>query len=286
MPTHGKRRAYGQHFLRDRALCSRIAEQAFALAGEHHCRRLLEVGPGRGAITLPILAAWGTRAGKLSEFLLIEKDAVLARHWQDEAQKLRQANLPGDASLRVECADMVELEESRWLEPGPLGVVSNLPYSAGTAIVERLARHRETIPVMLLMFQAEVAQRLRAEPGSKAWGSLSVWIQNLWDVERFATVPPGAFQPPPEVMSEIVILRRRAEPRVPGTCDSAASEALWEKLLRTSFAHRRKMLRSGLPKSGPWLSSLEASGIDPTRRAETLDWTEWGRFFHCVLERT
>jgi 16S rRNA (adenine1518-N6/adenine1519-N6)-dimethyltransferase len=279
MSTQGKRRAYGQHFLRDRALCLRIAQQAFQLARESGCKRMLEIGPGRGAITLPILDAWTSESGGMSEFLLVERDLDLARHWQDQAQRIREEALPGSAPLRVECADMVEIPETLWLEPGPLAVVSNLPYSAGTAIVERLARRPETIPFMLLMFQAEVAQRLRAEPSTKSWGSLSVWIQNRWDVEKFATVPPGAFQPPPEVMSEIVILRRRAQPRVRGTTDSPAAAEIWEKLLRTCFAHRRKMLRSGLPKSGPWLSALEASGIDPTRRAETLDWPEWEGVF-------
>ncbi len=277
MSTQGKRRAYGQHFLRDRGLCARIADQAFELAREHGCGRMLEIGPGRGAITLPLIEGWDQNAGGMTEFVLVERDEALARHWKDTP--------PGDVPLRVECADMVEIDEALWLEPGPLAVVSNLPYSAGTAIVERLARKTAQIPFMVLMFQAEVAQRLRAERDTKAWGSLSIWMQNLWDVQKFATVPPGAFQPPPEVMSEVVILRRRAQPRIPGTTASPEAAAVWEKLLRTSFAHRRKMLRSGLPKNGPWLPALEASGIDPTRRAETLDWDEWSRFFQAALGR-
>ena len=274
MATQGKRRAFGQHFLKDRVLCDRIADRAFELLNEHQCIRMLEVGPGAGAITDPLLERLEKNvAPALTEFLLVERDRDLAARWKAEAR----------SKLRVECADMVRIEENLWLEPSPLGVVSNLPYSAGTAIVERLARQGRHIPFMLLMFQAEVGQRLRAEPDTRAWGSLSVWTQNLWDVEKFATVPPGAFAPPPEVMSEVVLLRRRSEPRIPGTEASPEARAQWESLVRISFAHRRKMLRSGLPKSGPWLAALAKSEIDPTRRAETLDWDDWKRFFEALL---
>jgi 16S rRNA (adenine1518-N6/adenine1519-N6)-dimethyltransferase len=154
-----------------------------------------------------------------------------------------------------------------------MGVVSNLPYSTGTAILDRLAR--EEIPFMVLMFQAEVAQRLRAEPSTKAWGSLSIWLQNRWDVTRLCGVPPGAFSPPPDVDSEVVVLRRRAEPRV-----AVKSEEAWEKLLKVSFAHRRKMLRGSLPP--PYKAALEKAEIDGTKRAEALGWDEWSRFLGAL----
>ena len=283
MTTQGRRRAYGQHFLRDKALCDRIATSALELCRENGCQRLLEVGPGKGAITLPILEHWPELSGGMTELVLVEKDQKLAADWTAEREQ-RLATI-GKCPLRVESSDFLELPEERWLLPAPLGIVSNLPYSAGTAILDRLARSAESIPFMLLMFQAEVAQRIRAEPDTKAWGSLSVWIQNAWDVTRFATVPPGAFSPPPEVMSEVVVLRRRKEPRIPGTTRNKVAAELWEKLLKTAFAHRRKMLRSGLPRTGPWLEALEAAGIAGTRRAETLDWPDWEKLFSALSAR-
>jgi 16S rRNA (adenine1518-N6/adenine1519-N6)-dimethyltransferase len=260
MATRGKRRALGQHFLRDSRICERIAETAVEQARAHGCAALLEIGPGRGAITHPLRA----RAGEL-EFFVAERDPELVAHWRQEAP-----------TLRVEAGDFLELPEERWLGRTPLAVVSNLPYSVGTAIATRLARHTDTIPVMVLMFQAEVAQRLRAEPGTKAWGSLSVWIQNRWDVTKLLSVPPGAFSPPPEVDSEVVILTRRKQPRVDVAPDA---EEKWQTLLRLCFAHRRKMLRSGLPSDGPWRKALLTSSVNGTSRAEALNWDDWKDLF-------
>lgn len=265
MAQHGRRRAYGQHFLRDQAVCDRIADTAIEEALKEGCASLLEIGPGKGAITEPLLTRLGHLDGKPLEFIVCEKDPRIAPEWA------------GRQGMRFEHADFLELDEARWLGNPPLAVVSNLPYSVGTAIVDRLARHHAEIPVMVLMFQAEVAQRLRAERGTKDWGSLSIWIQNRYDVKKLMGVAPGAFVPPPDVQSEVVVLRRRAKPWI----DSSVDEGLWERLLKASFAHRRKMLRSGLP--GDLRNPLVASGLDGTKRAEALDWDEWRRLFEATL---
>ena len=264
MPAHGKRRALGQHFLRDKGVQTAIVSAALELARGAGTETLLEIGPGKGAITLPLLDRLH-EAPKVKRLVVCEKDRELSTYWKAEAL--------GNPALAVEPGDFLELPRERWMaEPSP-GVVSNLPYSTGTAILDRLAR--EELPFMVLMFQAEVAQRLRASPSTKAWGSLSLWIQNRWDVTRLCAVPPGAFSPPPEVDSEVVVLRRRALPRV-----AVASEAAWEGLLKACFAHRRKMLRSSL---APELrAALQAASIDGTKRAEALDWAEWGRFIAAV----
>ena len=275
MPQFGKRRAFGQHFLRDKNVCRKIAETAVAEARKLDCRVLLEIGPGKGAITEPLLDELAAEDGKINEMIVAERDEGLVAFWQGRAKQ--GVGFP----FRVEGGDFLELAEDRWLAQTPVAVASNLPYSAGTTILVRLARHPEAIPIMVLMFQAEVARRLRAERGSKEWGSLSVWIQNRWDVTKLIAVPPGAFSPPPDVDSEVVVLRRRETPRVPVPRDSA-SEELWDQLLRVSFAHRRKMLRSGLPASGPWKKALEVSGIDPTLRAEALDWAQWTSLYSAV----
>lgn len=271
MATQGRRRALGQHFLRDQSIANSIAETALQQATQHSCQILLEIGPGKGAITQPILSRL-KETPAIEEFLIVERDPMIAEHWKEHA-----LFNTAPYQIRVETNDFLEVPESFWLQKGPLAVVSNLPYSAGTAIVTRLARHPSKIPVMVLMFQAEVAKRLRAQPSTKERGSLSIWIQNRWDVQKFLFVPPKAFSPPPEVDSEVVILTRRERPWIE-VGEDPQSEALWEKLLKTCFAHRRKMLRSVLP----WQNALELSGVDGTKRAEALDWQEWERLYQAV----
>jgi 16S rRNA (adenine1518-N6/adenine1519-N6)-dimethyltransferase len=278
MPTLGRRRAFGQHFLKDRSIATRIAQTAIEAAEKSGCATVFEIGPGKGAITEPILE-FAHRSEVVKKIILCEKDRALAAEWTERSRD--------DQLLRVQDSDFLELDEREWLGQAPLIIASNLPYSAGTAIFIRLAKHPEQIKSMVLMFQSEVAARLRAEIGTKAWGSLSIWTQNRWDVTKLVTVPPGAFQPPPEVMSEVVTLVPREKPRViiPVTepMKVRKAEELWDSLLKTSFLHRRKMLRSGLPKSGPFRNALELSGVDGTKRAEALDWQEWEKLFHAFL---
>jgi 16S rRNA (adenine1518-N6/adenine1519-N6)-dimethyltransferase len=209
----------------------------------------LEIGPGKGALTLPLLARLAKEPKTNIELVtLVERDEKLAEFWKKHATPIK---------LMVAAADFLQLSESQWVLKPPIAVISNLPYSSGTAILKHLVKQKESIPVMVLMFQAEVARRLRAEAGTKERGSLSVWIQNLWDIEKSLSVSPKCFSPPPKVNSEVVILRRRESPRIKG---SVEQETRWESLLRASFAHRRKMLRSSsnqgsMVESGQKLSS-------------------------------
>lgn len=265
MPATGYRRALGQHFLRDASIAGKIADTALELALEHGAKSLLEIGPGKGAITRPILMGLDKiDAARKPALIIAERDKEFVEHWKS-------------VGLEVHGGDFLDLPENEWLNRPPLAVASNLPYSAGTAIVTRLARHPDKIPCMVLMFQAEVAYRLRAEPETKDWGSLSVWIQNRWDVKKLVHVAPGAFSPPPEVQSEVVTLIRRAQPRV-----AVQDEVTWEKLLKACFAHRRKMLRAGLKGQEKFLAALKRSGIDETKRAEALTWEEWGLLIGAV----
>lgn len=265
MTATGKRRAFGQHFLVDDKVCSGIVRAFVQELKNNGCATALEIGPGKGALTSLLLDQAKVPV------IICEKDPKLARKWQDATRDRPDS--------QVHLADFLELPREHWVGRPPVGVLSNLPYSSGTAILQLLAREREAIVCMVLMFQREVARRVRAEPDSREWGSLSLWVQNFWEVTHLMEVPPTAFAPPPKVYSEVVILRRRAEPLVPMDADQ---EVLWEKLLKTCFAHRRKMLRSSLPKDGPWLPALERAGIDPTLRAEALSWDAWKRFFQAL----
>lgn len=276
MDPYKKRRAFGQHFLKDTVIANEIASTAVQSAVEAGCTSLLEIGPGRGAITRPLFQCLSEQSLILN-FILCEKDRELVSYWKEQLQTAQ-----GTTPVTIEEGDFLELDESIWLKSTPLAVVSNLPYSAGTAILVRLAQHPHLIRVMVLMFQAEVAKRLRAQPSTKEWGSLSIWIQNRWEVKRLLEVPPKAFKPPPKVNSEVVILTPRAKPQV-DVAEDPKSQALWESLLKACFQQRRKMLRSSL--HGPFKAAFEASGIDGTRRAEALNWDQWRTLYEILREQ-
>ncbi len=275
-----KRHSLGQHFLRDTVLAEKIARRGAELASELGCAALLEVGPGDGALTEPLIQALRDTfpVGKYPRIILSEADRKIAAYWAER----RGSGFGREFSLRVCEGDFMNLPEEIFLAKAPLAVVSNLPYSSGTAIAVRLLAHIGQVPFLLLMFQAEVARRFRAEPNSDDWGSLSIWTQNQWEVEKFAFVPPGAFNPPPKVDSEVVLFRPRKEPRIP--LKTPAEYRLFDQLLKVAFAHRRKMLRSGLPSQGPWKEALERAGIDGTLRSEALDWNQWGKWWTALRE--
>ena len=269
MATQGRRRAFGQHFLRDQTISDEIAQTAVDQAIKHQCQALLEIGPGQGAITEPLLRKIvGTPLAE--QFCIVERDRKIAQMWMEKLQA---------SPTRLEVGDFLDVPREKWMIRTPLAVVSNLPYSAGTAILVKLAREFAHIPVMVLMFQAEVAKRLMAGPSESGRGSLSVWIQNVWDVKSLRHVPPRAFSPPPQVDSEVVILTRRDQPRI-AVFQSPEHEKKWESLLKACFAHRRKMLRSTFP----WPEVLQASGVDPTLRAEALDWPQWESLFQNSMD--
>jgi 16S rRNA (adenine1518-N6/adenine1519-N6)-dimethyltransferase len=286
MPASPRRRALGQHFLRDEKVIDSIVARTFEYVRKFEAKSLLEIGPGKGAITTPLLVAAEGAPG-LEKFTIIEKDRSLAAEWTERVH--------GVPNTEVVENDFLAVDSSSYLERPPLVVVSNLPYSAGTAILQALANHPDKIPAMILMFQAEVAARLRARPGDKAWGSLSLWIQNRWDVEKFLAVPPKAFAPPPDVNSEVVTLVARSALRIPcPPCPEpefnekwlSSWHSNWEKLIRIPFLHRRKMLRSGVPKGSVWREALDLAEIDGTRRAEDLDWSDWEKWLRAVQNLT
>lgn len=259
-------KALGQHFLKDPSVCENLLERASEIQTRHPVSSVLEIGPGGGALTVPLLD-WCERQGL--SYRAVERDRELATMLQ-----LRLADRK--RVTKVELADFLELPAEAWNSPAPFAVIANLPYSVGTAILGRLNENRANIGFMVLMFQAEVAQRIRAEPNTNHWGSLSLWIQTFWDVTKVQSVPPQAFSPPPKVNSEVIALEPRKTPRVGVTPDT---EVLWNKLLRACFAHRRKMLRSGLSGDERAQKALVASGLDGTRRAEALGWQEWDLLF-------
>jgi 16S rRNA (adenine1518-N6/adenine1519-N6)-dimethyltransferase len=247
-----RRRALGQHFLRDAGIARAIVD----LVAPTEKDLVVEIGPGEGALTHEL----ARRAGRVTA---LEVDRELAA-------RLRAR--PELASVEVLDADARTWDYGALDRPegGRVLVVGNLPYSVGKPILEALVEARTAIDEMALMLQKEVADRLAAPPGSKVYGALSVLTQLYCDVRLAIRVPPGAFRPPPKVDSAVVHLRVLRAPRV-----SLADERRFHVVVRAAFAQRRKMLANALA-AGLSLDldtareAAAAAGVDPRRRAETL----------------
>ncbi len=240
------RRRFGQHFLHDRTVVRRIVEAIAPRPGE----LVLEIGPGRGALTFPLLAAG-------CELHAVEID-------RDLAARLR-ARTPHHPNLTVHEADALELDLARVAPPpGRLRVTGNLPYNISTPLVFRLLATLPRIADMHLMLQKEVVDRMVSRPGTREYGRLSVMVQLDCEVERVLRVGPGAFSPAPRVESAVARLR----PRSRAAADPACRSRL-DAIVRSCFSRRRKTLRNalrGLCDEGV----IAASGLDPRVRPEML----------------
>ena len=261
--ARGKTRALGQHFLRDDAVAARIVDAVRPASRD----LVLEIGPGRGALTGRLAAA----AGRL---IALEIDAALAA-------RLRE-RFAGDERVEIAETDARTFDYSRVRQflPDVAGralVVGNLPYSVGKPILAALVEAGRAIDEMVLMLQREVAERVVAAPGGKDYGSLSVLTQIACEARLCFSVPPGAFAPPPQVDSAVIHLRPRAAPPV-----AIDDPARFRAVVRAGFAQRRKSLANAL-SAGLALpvertrTLVSAAGIDPGRRAETLDLAEFAR---------
>jgi len=250
--THGlsARKSLGQNFLLDLNLTAKIARQAGNVAA---CD-VLEIGPGPGGLTRGLLSE-GAR-----HVLAIEKDSR-CRPALDEIA----AAYPG--RLTVLEGDALDIDPLAHLTP-PIRVAANLPYNVGTELLIRWLTPRDWPPFwesLTLMFQREVAERIVALPGSKAYGRLALLAQWRAEARIVMHLPPGAFTPPPKVSSAVVHLTALPEPRFP------ADAAVLNRVVAMAFNQRRKMLRSALKGIAPDIEDLlKAAGIAPTERAEQV----------------
>lgn len=244
------RKSLGQNFLLDLNLTAKIARQAGDLSGFD----VIEVGPGPGGLTRGLLAE-GAR-----KILAIEKDtrclpalAEISDHYPNR--------------LHVISGDALEVDPLEHLTP-PIAIAANLPYNVGTELLVRWLTPKEWPPFwtsLTLMFQREVAERIVATPGSKAYGRLAVLSQWRADARIVMSLPPGAFTPPPKVNSAVVHLRALEKPRFD------AQAKVLERVVAAAFNQRRKMLRSALKGLAPDIEDrLLAAGIQPTERAEQV----------------
>jgi len=255
------RKSLGQHFLLDLNLTARIARTA----GDLSAGTTIEIGPGPGGLTRSLLSEGAGRV------VAVERDArcLAALAELADAYPDRLETRAGDA-LEMPLAD---------LGPAPRRVVANLPYNVSTALLanwlDEIAGDPTVVETLVLMFQKEVADRLVARPGTKAYGRLSVLTQWLTRARVAFTVPREAFTPPPKIVSSVVKLDPRPAPLAP------ADPAVLRRVTAAAFNQRRKMLRGSLKAVSADPQALcAAAGIDPTARAEALGVADF-----CALAR-
>ena len=250
--THGldAKKSLGQNFLLDLNLTSKIAR----LAGDISGHDVLEVGPGPGGLTRGLLAAGARRV------VAFEKDPRCMAALSEIS-----AAYPG--RLDVFNADALEFDMRGQLT-GPVRVVANLPYNVGTELLVRWLTPKDWPPFwssLTLMFQKEVAERIIAKPGTKAYGRLGILAQWKSTPSVVMELPPEAFTPQPKVHSAVVHLEALAQPRFP------APAGLLSSTVAMAFNQRRKMLRSSLKSAAPDIeTALRDAGLEPTARAEEI----------------
>ncbi|CAH2599112.1 Ribosomal RNA small subunit methyltransferase A [Rhodovastum atsumiense] len=246
------RRSLGQHFLLDPNLTARIARQAGDLAGRH----VVEVGPGPGGLTRPLLAS------AAADVTAVEIDPRAVGAVTELAET-------AGGRLRVVAGDAMALDLAA-LVPAPRQIVANLPYNVASPLLVGWLRQAACWERLTLMFQQEVAERICAAPGADAYGRLAVLAQWTAQAELVMRIPPSAFVPPPKVWSAVVVLTPH---------DRQPDPVLFrqmEQLTAAAFGQRRKMLRGALKSLGGE-ALLRRAEIDPARRAETLSIAEFDR---------
>lgn len=255
------RKSLGQNFLLDLNLTAKIARAAGDLSG---CD-VLEIGPGPGGLTRGLLAE-GAR-----KVLAVEKDSRCIPALEQIADRY-----PG--RLTVIQGDALQIDPQAILNP-PIKVAANLPYNIGTELLVRWLTPPDWPPFwqsLTLMFQREVAERIIAQPGSKAYGRLAILSTWRSDARIVLSLPPEAFTPPPKVSSAVVHLTALPEPRFP------ADAEILSRVVAMAFNQRRKMLRAALKGLASDIEDrLIAAGIAPTERAEQVPLEGF-----CALART
>ncbi|MEY3377327.1 MAG: hypothetical protein RLZZ328_333 [Bacteroidota bacterium] len=238
------KKSLGQHFLIDKTVCEKIR----AVLMEQPINQLVEVGPGAGALT-EFIYKIPTSAYKAIE-LDTEKVNYLLHAYPDLAGKLINEDF-------LETAIPFE---------GSFVLVGNFPYNISTQIVFKVLDWKEQVPMMVGMFQKEVAERIAAKPHSKAYGILSVLAQAFYEVTYLFDVPPSAFNPPPKVDSGVIMFKRKA------IFPAMASEKSFYHIVKMAFGQRRKMLRNPLK---PYFTSAQLEDPIFTKRAENLTFEDY-----------
>lgn len=269
--TNTAKRRFGQNFLVDRGVVSKI----IAAFDPRSDQTVLEIGPGRGALTTELIK-------KTGRVIAIEFDRDLAAQLRFQfAESTSFTLIEGDA-LRINFCEAIQ--------PMPqVRVVANLPYNIGTAILQKLIEQRKCLSDMTLMLQREVVDRIMAQPGSSDRGYLSVFVEAYCEIEKLFDVPPQSFRPVPKVWSSVVSLRVR-----PTIAAEVKDEKLLWQVVSAGFAHPRKTILNNLREAPESIQELVKkrggasivlcdAGIPPLRRAETFALEEWALLVNAMV---
>lgn len=258
---HRARKRFGQNFLHDTFVINAIVDAINPQVGQS----LVEIGPGLAALTEPV-------CDRIEQLTVVELD-------RDLADRLEQHPFL-QQKLTVFRGDALKTDFSQFQQDGQkLRVFGNLPYNISTPIIFHLLAQMDSIEDMHFMLQKEVVERLAAEPGSKAYGRLTVSVQQACAVEHVLDVPPGAFTPPPKVESAVVRLTPYATPPHP-----VHDRKTLQQLCLVAFNQRRKTIRNNL-KQLISAEQLEALAIDPGARPETLTVADYCRLANWYYEQ-
>jgi 16S rRNA (adenine1518-N6/adenine1519-N6)-dimethyltransferase len=259
-PVHRARKRFGQHFLHDPGVIARI----LSAIAPSRTDAMVEIGPGLGAITLPLLQ-------RLDRLHAVEIDRDAIRH-------LREVTA-NSASLQIHEGDVLEFDLGSLFGGTSLRVVGNLPYNISTPLLFRLIEQRRHIHDMHFMLQKEVVDRMAAAPGSEHYGRLTVMLAPWLAIEPLFDIGPGAFRPPPRVVSTFVRLTPHAA--APVRIDSPRHYSV---VVAAAFAQRRKTLRNAL-RALLTAEDIAASGIDPGARAEVIPAAGFAALAATLLSR-
>ena len=241
----------GQHFLTDQDIISKIVLAVKPVAGDF----LVEIGPGQGAITFPLLKKHGS-------LTVIEFDRDLITPLMESAE--------GMGDLTIIHKDVLKVDFTKLAADRPaIRLVGNLPYNISTPILFHVLEHAPVVRDMHFMLQKEVIDRMAAEPGSKVYGRLTVMLQARCEVTPLFMVPPHAFRPPPKVDSAVVRLVPLAADKI-----HIKDAVLFENLVRDAFGQRRKTIRNAMQAIAT-SDDIEAVGLRPDARAEQLPVTDF-----------
>jgi 16S rRNA (adenine1518-N6/adenine1519-N6)-dimethyltransferase len=258
----------GQHFLADPSTANMIVARSDLSVSDI----VLEIGAGLGALTIPI-------ARCVEKVFAVEKDAQLVNLLQTEllVHNISNVVLLRDDFLRCDLRAMADERHPQLI------VMGNLPYRISTQVLLRLIAFRDVVERSVLMFQKELAERLKARPGNKEYGRLTVMLRYCAEITSIAVVDAGLFFPIPAVDSEVLEIKFMRRPE-----NAAVDEELLFKVVKASFGQRRKTLKNAL-SSGELkmsadliLSALRRVDIDPRRRAETLEVSEFVALSNCL----
>lgn len=254
------KKALGQNFLQDANIIEKIVSALGLKSGD----AVVEIGPGRGALTELLMM-------RAEELHLVEFDHELVEYWNTRALVTDSLTVHGVDVLKFDFKQLVSAAKSKFK------VIGNLPYNISSPVLFHLMQYADLVECQVVMLQKEVVQRMSAKPGGKDYGRLSVMLQQRYDIEYLFKVPPGAFFPPPKVDSAIA----RLTPLNP-VLYPVMDTKLFERVVKTAFSQRRKTLRNTL-KGVASSEQMEECNIDPSARAETISVEQFTKLSNLLV---